>query len=75
MVTAHGAPHHAVDPASQSVGPFEGVEAGVDHDEDFLDDIVNGVWGDTETPDGGPYEIEVLPVEGLEWRHSGRSKA
>jgi hypothetical protein len=33
------------------------------------------VWGDTETPDGGPYEIEVLPVEGLEWRHSGRSKA
>ena len=46
----------------------------MDHDEDFLDDVVNGVQTDAEPPNGGPYEIEVLPVDGFEWRHFGRWK-
>ena len=74
MIAAHRPAHDAVDPASQSFGSFESVDAGVDHDEDFLDDVIDGFWMDAETPNGRPYEIEILPVQSFEWRHFGRWK-
>ena len=46
----------------------------MDHDEDFLDDVIDGIWMDPEAPNGRPYEIEVLPVQSFEWRHFGRWK-
>ena len=42
MVSANGAPNDSVDPASQRFGLFESVDARVDHDEYFLDDVVYG---------------------------------
>jgi hypothetical protein len=72
MMAADGTPHDSVDPAPQSFGSFEGVQARVNHDKNFLDDIVNGVCSNAKPPNGGPNEIEVLPVNGFEWRHFGR---
>lgn len=70
-MAAHRPPHDSVDPASQGFGPFEGVKAGVDHDEHFLDDIVRRGRADAETPNRRPNEIKVLPVDGFERRHFG----
>ena len=74
MMVAHRPAYDAVDPAAQGIGLLEGVQPGVDHDEDFLDDVVRSCRADAETPNRGPDEIEVVPVDGFERRQLAGKK-
>src|SRR6185369_9218402 len=73
MVRTDHTPHDAVNPATQSVGAFERVESGMEHDEHFLHDVVSCGGADAETPGTRPNEIEVVAINGGKILHEGWS--
>ena len=71
MMRAHDAPHDTIDPAAQSCRPFESVKSGVDHDENFLHDVVRGGSAHSEAPNARPNEVEVVAINSGEILHEG----
>ncbi len=68
VVRAHGASHDAVEPASEVGRLLNGRKLRMHHDENLLDDVVDGRHRHGEPARAAPDEIEVLLVYGAERR-------
>src|SRR6185369_165518 len=73
---ARGAAHDAVNPAAQRFSLFNGIQLGVHHEKDFLNQVIHPARLNSEATRRGPHEVEILAVNLFErgnFRRRGRA--